>query len=127
MKEYLEVNQEEPKGEATSMDQTHETPIHGDLNTIARGFYGGGNSTSKCKQYVWAVMSLYTRRFDCLTEPSLCFTSFDLKDVFTHEEDPMVISVVTVGRKVHRVLIDQGSLADVMFSGMVTNLKISSD
>ena len=57
LKEYLEVNQEEPKGEATTMDQTHETPIHGDLNTIARGFSRGGNLASKSKRYAWVVMS----------------------------------------------------------------------
>jgi len=49
LKEYLEANQEEPKGEVVIKDQTHETPIHGDLNTIARGFFGGGSSASKRK------------------------------------------------------------------------------
>ena len=39
----------------------------------------------------------------------------------------MVISVVKVGRKVHRVLIDQGSSSDVMFWETFTNLQISSD
>jgi len=122
LEEYLEVNQEEPKGKAMSTDQTHETPIHGDLNTIAGGFSGGGNSTSKCKQYAQAVMSLDTRRSDHLKEPPLYFTSSNLKDVFPHEDDPVFISVVTVGRKVHRVLINQGSSADVMFWETFTNL-----
>jgi len=49
------------------------------------------------------------------TEPDLCFTSTDLGDVVLHEDDLVVISVVTVGRRVHRVLIDQGSSVDVMF------------
>ena len=31
------------------------------------------------------------------------------------DNDPVVISVVTAGRKVHRVLVDQGSSASVMF------------
>jgi len=49
LKEYHEANQEEPKGEATTMDQTHETLIHRDLNTIAGGLSGGGNLASKRK------------------------------------------------------------------------------
>jgi len=49
LKEYLEANQEEPKRDSTIKDQTHETPVHGDLNTIAREFFGGGSATSKCK------------------------------------------------------------------------------
>jgi len=45
----------------------------------------------------------------------LYFTKADLQDVVPGDNDPVVISVVTVGRKVHRVFVDQGSSADVMF------------
>jgi len=45
----------------------------------------------------------------------LTFTKADLRDVVPHDNDPVMISVVTIGRKVHRVLVDQGSSADVMF------------
>jgi len=38
-----------------------------------------------------------------------------------------VISVVTVGRKVHRVLVDQGSSADVMFWSTFNKLQLSPD
>jgi len=56
-------------------------------------------------------MSLDTRRSDRPVEPSLCFIGFALEDVFPYEDDLVVIFIVTVGRKVHRVLIDQGSSA----------------
>jgi len=45
----------------------------------------------------------------------LIFTKKDLEDVVPHEDDPVVLSVILMGRNVHRVLIDQGSSADVMF------------
>jgi len=44
-----------------------------------------------------------------------------------HEDDPVVISVVTVGRRVHRVLIDQGSSIDVMFWVTFNNLQLPPD
>ena len=44
-----------------------------------------------------------------------------------HEDDPVVISVVTVGRKVHRILIDQGSSTDVMFWVTFNNLWLLPD
>ena len=44
-----------------------------------------------------------------------------------HDNDPVVISVVTVGRKVHRVLVDQGSSADVMFWSTFNKLQLSPD
>jgi len=48
----------------------------------------------------------------------LTFMKDDLRDVIPHDNDLVVISVVTAGRKVHRVMVDQGSSADVMFSGL---------
>jgi len=45
--------------------------------------------------------------------------------VVPHDNDPVVIFVVMVGRKVHRVLIDQGSSADVLFWSTFVNLRLS--
>jgi len=60
-------------------------------------------------------MTVEARELDQPIEPDLCFTKDDLRDVVPHEDDLVVILVVTVGRRVHRILIDQGSSADVMF------------
>ena len=70
-------------------------------------------------------MSLETRKPDRVQEPTLCFTGDDLEDVVSHENDLVVISVVTVGRKVHRVLIDQGSSVDMMFWETFVSLQVS--
>jgi len=127
LKEYLEADQEEPKGDVAIRDQAHETPVHGEMNTISRGFSRGGSSTSKRKRYARAVMSLEVRRPDHPPEPILYCSSSDLEDVVPHENDPMVISVVTMGRKVHKVLIDQQSSGDVMFWTTFTSLQLSPD
>ena len=55
------------------------------------------------------------------------FTRRDLRDVVPHDNDPVVISVVTAVRKVHRVLVDQGSSADVMFLSTFNKLRLSPD
>ena len=55
------------------------------------------------------------------------FTRADLQDVVPHDNDPVVISVVTTGRKVHRVLVDQGSSANVMFWSRFNKLRLSPD
>ncbi|XP_068476604.1 uncharacterized protein [Phaseolus vulgaris] len=60
-------------------------------------------------------MIVEAREPDQSPELDLYFTKVDLQDVVPHDNDPVVISVVTFGRRVHRVLIDQGSSADVMF------------
>jgi len=55
----------------------------------------------------------------------LVFTKVDCQDVVPHDNDPVVISLVTEGRRVHRVLVDQGSLADVMFWSTFKKLQLS--
>ena len=57
----------------------------------------------------------------------ITFTKEDLTDVAPHDNDPIVISLVTAGRKVHRVLVDQGSSTDVMFWPTFSKLQLSPD
>ena len=106
LKEYLERSQEGSKEEFPPTDQGHEVPVHDEINTILEGFSGGGGSASKRKEYTREVMTVEARGSDQPAKPNLCFTKADLGDVVPHEDDPVVISVVTVGRRLHRVLID---------------------
>ena len=125
--EYLEVDQKGLHMEAASSDQRHEAPVLGEMNTIAGGFFGGRSSASKSKRYARFVMALDTKELGNPTNLSFCFTKINLEDMFPYEDDPMVISVATIGRKVHKVLIDQGSSAHVMFWGTSVYLQISLD
>ncbi|XP_068476894.1 uncharacterized protein [Phaseolus vulgaris] len=96
-------------------DQAHEMPIHGEVHTISGGFSGEGCTGSQRKRYVRSVNSVAAQEEDDSLDVDLAFTRADLRDVVPHDNDPVVISVVTAGSRVHRVLVDQGSLADVMF------------
>jgi len=57
----------------------------------------------------------------------ITFTKEDLRDVVPHDNDPIVISLATVGRTVHRVLVNQGSSAGVMFWPTFEKLQLSPD
>jgi len=69
LKEYLEGSQEGSKEEIISVDQGHEVPVHGELNTISGGFSGGGCSASKRKKYTREVMIVGARGSDQPVEP----------------------------------------------------------
>jgi len=64
---------------------------------------------------------------DLIPDVDLTFTKADLQDVIPHDNDPMVVSLVTIGRRVCRVLIDLGSSADVMFLTTFNRLQLSTD
>jgi len=88
----------------TGTDQGHEVPIHGEVNTISGGFSGGGCTASQRKKYARGVMAVEVLQVDQTPDVDLVFTMADLQDVIPHDNDPVVISLVTVGRKVHRVM-----------------------
>ena len=64
---------------------------------------------------------------DHTPDVDLVFTKADCQDVIPHDNDPVVISLVTAGRRVHRVLVDQGSSTDVMFWSTFNKLQLSLD
>lgn len=78
----------------------HERPVMGDIHTIA----GGGAFSAMRKWYARAVMQLSEQT---ISIPTLYFTKEDLREVYPHDNDPMVISVIMRSRWVHQVLVDQ--------------------
>ena len=112
---------------APAEEQAHEMPVLGEVHTIAGGFSGGGPTASQRKKYARGVNSIEERISGDPWESELVFTRADLRDVVSHDNDPMVISVVTAGREVHRVLVDQGSSADVMFWLTFNKFRLSPD
>ena len=103
----------EGQSSGNSGGMQHERPTLGDLNIIAEGFVGGGNTRYGRKRYARIVLSLSTK----LLPPTLniTFSAIDLTNVVPHEDDLIVLSVVLMGKNAQRVLINQGSLVDVMF------------
>ena len=105
-------------------EKDHETLILGDFNTIFGGFYGGGTSTSSRKLY---NRNVEARKSESITVPSLCFAASDSEDVFPHEDNPIVMSIITMSQIVHRILVDQGSSTDVMYWETFLGLHIPLD
>ncbi|XP_068475034.1 uncharacterized protein [Phaseolus vulgaris] len=127
LKDYVAEPAETPTLPAPTEEQAHEMPVLGEVHTIAGGFSGGGPTASQRKKYARGVNSIEERISGEPWESDLVFTRGDLRDVVPHDNDPVVISVVTTGRKVHRVLVDQGSSADVMFLSTFNKLRLSPD
>ncbi|RDX78555.1 hypothetical protein CR513_41156, partial [Mucuna pruriens] len=65
----------------------------------------------KYSQSVLAIQERPTKRQD----PQITFSDEDYKETIPHSDHPMVISVVIADYKVERVLVDQGSSANVLF------------
>ena len=127
LSDYLREAQGDRASGPPAEDPQHEVPVHGEVHTIAGGFSGGGCTTSQRKRYARSVMTVDSVEEDHSPDADITFTKADLRDVVPHDNDPIVISLVTAGRKVHRVLMDQGSSADVMFWPTFNKLQLSLD
>jgi len=127
LKDYLQEPQEDQALVAAGIDQGHEVPIHGEINTISGGFSEGGCTASQRKKYAREVMAVEVQETDNTPDVDLVFTKADRQDVIPHDNDPVVISVITAGRRVHRVLVDLGNSIDVMFWSTFNKLQLSPD
>ena len=94
------------------MGEGHEKLVMRDLNTIARGFSVAGVSSAVWKRYARSIMQLAT---EVAPTSNISLTGEDLRDVFPRHNDHVVISIVMKSRRIHKVLVDQGSLADALF------------
>ncbi|XP_068497736.1 uncharacterized protein [Phaseolus vulgaris] len=124
LKDYLAGSSAAAALAVPEEDQAHEMPIHGEVHTISGGFSGGGCTASQRKRYVRSLNLVAEQGADDI---DLAFTKADLRDVVPHDNDPVLISVITAGRKVHRVLVDQGSSTDMMFWSTFNKLHLSPD
>jgi len=106
LRDYLEEKQGIEDVAVTGGGLGHEVPMHGEIHTIAGGFSGGGCTASQRRRYARAVMSIEAQKADDAFDVDLVFTRADLQDVVPHDNDPVVISVVSAGRRVHRVVVD---------------------
>jgi len=118
LKDYLQEETDDQTLVATGVDQGHEVPIQGKVNTISGGFPREGCTSQAMVE---------TQQTDLAPDVDLTFTKADLQGVVPHDNDPMVISLITAGRRVHHVLIDQGSSGDVMFLTTFNRLQLSLD
>lgn len=102
-------------GASTILKHKHMT--RHSSNTIVWGFSRGGETSSARKQYTQTVMHV---RQGSLSEgtnhqDTTTFPKKYVEKVIPHEEEPMVIKVKIQNWDVKRVLVDPGSLTDILY------------
>ncbi|MCI11939.1 hypothetical protein A2U01_0033042 [Trifolium medium] len=74
----------------------HERNDRGIVNTIARGFSRGGATNSARKSYSRSSLSCNMVGVYAFKEhPQISFTIKDFAGIYPHDDDPLVLSVVT--------------------------------
>ncbi|GFZ17391.1 hypothetical protein Acr_26g0006610 [Actinidia rufa] len=108
-------------------------PTAGNIQTIHGGFGSGGCSTSSRKRHARSAFRLveeeiYNLSSPCVgDQPPITFNNDDLKGLHLPHDDALVVSAVIANFNVQRILIDNGSSADILFISAFEKMKIGLD
>ena len=98
----------------------HQQPL-GEIHVISGGFAGGGESSSARKAHLRSIRSGEVMEVQAVSklprlDTAITFSDSDLEGCQLPHNDPLVIRVVVANKIIHRVLVDNGSSADIIFA-----------
>ncbi|GFS33374.1 hypothetical protein Acr_00g0028020 [Actinidia rufa] len=105
-------------------------PTAGDIQTIHGGFGSGGYSTSSRKRHARSAHGPADEEVYNLSSPfvadqiPITFGNDDLRGVHLPHDDALVVSAVIANFNVQRILIDNGSSADILFISAFEKMKV---
>ncbi|KAK3013084.1 hypothetical protein RJ639_008975 [Escallonia herrerae] len=102
----------------------------GTINTISGGLAVGGSSGKSRKSYVREVCRTsqnLSKKQKTTPVPTISFFDEDLKDVKMPHDDPLVIIIKARNFEVKRVLVDNGSSAEILFYDAFRKMNILTD
>ena len=101
----------------------------GEIQVISGGFPGGGESSSARKAHLRSIRSTEIAKIQAVSkllrlDTSITFSDSDMEGCQHPHDDPLVVRAVVANKTVHRVLIDNGSSADIIFSSAFDKMGI---
>ncbi|GFZ18398.1 hypothetical protein Acr_27g0001370 [Actinidia rufa] len=108
-------------------------PTAGNIQTIHGGFGLGGCSTSSRKRHARSAFRLAEEEIYNLSSPyvgdhtPITFSNDDLRGLHLPHDNALVVSAVIANFNVQRILIDNGSSADILFISAFQKMKVGLD
>ena len=99
---------------------------------ISRGFTGGGESSSAWKAHLRSIRSTEIGEIQAVSklprlDTSITFSDSDLEGCQHPHDDPLVVCAIVANKTVHRVLVDNGSSADIIFTSALDKMGIGRE
>ena len=98
----------------------HQPPL-GEIHVISEGFAGGGESSSSRKAHLHSIRSGETLEVQTVSklprlDTTITFSDFDMEGCQHPHDNPLVIKAIVANKTIHKVLVDNGSSADIIFA-----------
>ena len=99
---------------------------------ISRGFAGGGESSSARKAHLGSIKSGEVMEVQVVSklprlDTTITFSDSNLEECQHPHDDPLVIRAVVANKTIHRVLVDKGSSADIIFASTFDKMGIKRE
>ena len=99
---------------------------------ISGGFAGGGESSSSRKAHLRSIKSGEVMEVQAVfklprLDIAITFSDSDLEGCQHPHDDPLVIKAVVANKTIHRVLVDNGSSADIIFASAFDKLDVGRE
>ena len=109
----------------------HQQPLR-EIHVISGGFAGGGESSSARKAHLRSIRSTEIEEIQAVSkqprlDTSITFSDSDLEGCQHPHDDPLVVRAVVTNKTVHRVLVDNGSSADIIFASAFDKMGIGRE
>ena len=109
----------------------HQQPL-GEIHVISGGFAEGGESKSARKAHLRNIRSGEITEVQAVSkqprlDTAITFLDSDLKGCQHPHDDPLVIRAVVANKTILRVLVDNGSLADIIFASAFNKMAIERE
>ena len=97
----------------------HQLPL-GEIYVISEGFARGGESSSARKAHLCSIRSGETLEVQVVSklprlDSTITFSDSDMEGCQHPHDDPLMIKAVVANKTIHRVLVNKGSLIDIIF------------
>ena len=120
--------QQPPPRQATIQ---HQQPL-GEVHVISGGFAGGGESSSARKAHLRSIRSADRGEIQAVSklpriDTTITFSDSDLEGCQHPHDDPLVVRAIVANTTVHRVLVDNGSSADIIFASAFDKMGIGRE
>ena len=99
---------------------------------ISEGFVGGGESSSAKKAHLHNIRSGETLEVQTVSKlprlnNTITFSDFDMEGCQHPHDDPLVIKAIVANKAIHRVLVNNGSSADIIFASAFDKMRIGRE
>ena len=99
---------------------------------ISEGFARGGESNSARKPHLRNIRPGEILEIQAVSklprqDTTITFLDFDMEGRQHPHDDPLVIRAVVANKTIHRVLVDNGSLADIIFASAFDKMGIGKE